>query len=88
MAFFALNLYKFINQKKFYVDFYTPYEVQNDSAVNLLKNNGSNIFNDNYKFESRMRKKYFIKQIFNFPELKSYSSVIFGLIYERINNAA
>ena len=35
---------------------------------------------------SRARKKYFAKQIFNVSEVKSYSSVLKGMIWERINS--
>lgn len=31
------------------------------------------------------RKKYFAKQIFNLPEIKSYAHVILGIAYEKIN---
>ncbi len=34
---------------------------------------------------SKARKKYFIKQIFNLPELKSYANVIKGMVFEKIN---
>lgn len=34
---------------------------------------------------SKSRKKYFIKQIFNLPELKSYAHVIEGIISEKTN---
>ena len=33
------------------------------------------------------RRKYFAKQIFNIPELKSYMHVIIGIFFEKINNS-
>lgn len=34
---------------------------------------------------SRSRKKYFISQLFNFSELRSYSRVILGIFYRKVN---
>lgn len=57
---FALNLFEYINHEKFKIDFYTPYGFNNKKAKDLIDIHKSNIFFDNYEFNTKLRKKYFI----------------------------
>lgn len=65
---FALNLYKAIDKDRFKIDFYTPYYIDNVEGVKLIKDNGSRIYNDNFKF-NKLRKLYFKEGLKNFLKI-------------------
>lgn len=58
---FALNEYMFLNKNKYQIDFYTPYNLDNDEFVSVTSANDSKLYNDNYSFDKKVRKYNFIK---------------------------
>lgn len=56
---FALNMYKYINHKEYSIDFFTPYNLSNEKAKEILNENKNQIFYCNKKFDSILRKVYF-----------------------------
>lgn len=58
---FALNVYSKINKSNFEFTFITPFECQNKSLVELVKQNKDNLIFDNNNFETKLRKKYILQ---------------------------
>lgn len=58
---FALNEYLFLDKNKYQIDFYTPYNLDNDEFVTITSKNDSKLYNDNYSFEKKVRKYNYIK---------------------------
>lgn len=65
---FALNEYQFLDKNKYQIDFYTPYNLDNDEFVTITSRNGSKLYNDNYSFEKKVRKYNFIRGFRKFAE--------------------
>lgn len=67
---FALNEYQFLDKNKYQIDFYTPYNIDNDEFVDITSKNDSKLYNDNYSFDKKARKYNFIRGFKNF--IKKY----------------
>ena len=72
---FAINMYNKIDKRKFNIDFYTPFGCDNKDIKNILAKNGDKIFFDNYEFETKKRKRYFLKGVKNLIKNNSYDII-------------
>ena len=71
---FVSNIYQNINHKNLTFEFITPFEVQNQELKDLINKNNDILFNGNYNFNSKFRKKYIILMAKKY--LNSYIDII------------
>ena len=84
---FIMNMYRNIDRTNVQFDFFTPYYCDNGKLVNEINSYGGNVYEGKGQFESKDRKKDFIKNLKNFLKENKYeiihihSGSIFALAY-------
>ena len=84
---FIMNMYRNIDRTRVQFDLFTPYYCDNEKLVNEINSYGGNVYEGKGEFESKDRKKYFIKNLKSFLIENKYeiihihSGSIFALAY-------
>lgn len=84
---FIMNMYRNIDRTRVQFDFFTPYYCDNEKLVNEINSYGGNAYEGKGDFESKDRKKFFIKNLKKFLQENKYeiihihSGSIFALAY-------
>lgn len=84
---FIMNMYRNINKNKIQFDFFTPYYCNNLKMKEKIERFGGNVFAQGKKFETKRRKRFFIKELKKFLKNNNYEMVhihsgsVFALAY-------
>lgn len=63
---FARNVYNNIDKRLFNIDFFTPYSCSDNEMIEKMSNDGNELYYCNKKFNSRLRKYFFISTLKTF----------------------
>ena len=72
---FIMNMYENIDKNKVQFDFFTPYYCDNVKMKERIESMGGRIFAQNGSFDSKNRKKIFIKEAKEFLKLHKYDII-------------
>ncbi len=72
---FAINMYNKFDKRKFNIDFYTPFKCDNREIKSILSKNNDYIYFDGYEFDSKLRKKNYIRGLKKFIKDHKYDII-------------